>query len=105
MSHFDAPMRYNEKNYLPTWQTWRFVVPRSQPETRTDADAAPDVVASYRGMRERVQIARIEQRMTVADIADHVACDVDTIVAFENGDEILSSELQQRIRRVLRIDP
>lgn len=55
-------------------------------------------------MRERVQIARIDQRMTVSDLADQVGCDVDTIVAFEGGDEILSNDLQKKIRSVLRIE-
>lgn len=99
-------MQQNGKTYLPTWQTWQVVRPltRSQPEVRQGGDIIPSNRDTRQLMRERVQIARIEQRMTVNDVADRVSCDVDTIVAFESGDEILSNDLQKKIRSVLKID-
>lgn len=98
-------MNENGKTYLPTWQTWQVVRPltRSQPEVR-QGEIIPSDRDTRQLMRERVQIARIEQRMTVNDVADRVNCDVDTIVAFESGFEILSNDLQKKIRSVLRID-
>ena len=99
-------MQHNGTTYLPTWQTWVMV---RQQRSRFDGNDTPDAPASSTAdarntLRERVQIARIEQRMTVNDLAARSGCDVDTIVAFECGDEILSADLQRRIRTVLRIE-
>lgn len=98
-------MQYDGTTYLPTWQTWQVVRPhaRSQPEPR-QGEIIPPAQDARQLMRERVQIARIEQRMTVNDLANRVSCEVDTIVAFESGYEILSSDLQKKIRSVLKID-
>ena len=102
-------MQHNGTTYIPTWQTWHMVRHKSRPTQ----DACEDTVTmsgqatrqvTRQAMRERVQIARIDQRMTVSDLADQVGCDVDTIVAFEGGDEILSNDLQKKIRSVLRIE-
>ena len=59
-----------------------------------------------KAMRERVRIARINQGMTESDLAEWVGCDVETIVAFEGGDDdILSNDLQEKIVYKLHTRP
>lgn len=98
-------MQHNGVTYLPTWQIWEMIRPQPRGDAASmDGDETLVNNDSRRAVRERVQIARIEQRMTVNELANRVKCDTDTIVAFECGDEILSEELQRRIRMELRIE-
>ena len=62
-----------------------------------------DVATPTASLRERMQIARIERRMTINDLAQILRCDADTLGDFERGDEVLTEALQRTIRRVLNL--
>ena len=65
--------------------------------------SSEDVTMSTSSLRERMQIARIERRMTIDDLAHALKCDAETLAGFERGDEILPESLQKTIRRVLNL--
>ena len=101
--------------YAPVWQTWNVVraVHTSQPVTNSTSsvDECPkaraprnsEAASSVPSLRERMQIARIERRMTIDDLAQTLKCDADTLAGFERGDEVLTEALQRTIRRVLNL--
>ena len=91
-------MTVRGRTYVPTWQTWSFV--RREAPGATEATPSKDTCPR---LRERMQIARIEQRLTVLELAQRVHCDVETLAAFERGEEILDDTTQRRLRRELKL--
>ena len=87
-----------DKEYRPVWQTWSLSRPRAPTQEPLNASMAERVE-----LRQMVQRARIEQRRSVADLAARVQCDVETLAAFERGDEILGADVQKRLRAVLEL--
>ena len=88
--------------YRHVWLTWNLVrtnAPRLPVESPHQADRARPTAE----LRYRVQMARVERRWSVVDLATRVQCDAETLAAFERGDEVLSGELQQRLRTELEL--
>jgi transcriptional regulator with XRE-family HTH domain len=54
-------------------------------------------------LRERMQIARIQNRLTVHELAQRVRCDVETLAAFERGEGLVADDVQMRIVAALRL--
>jgi ribosome-binding protein aMBF1 (putative translation factor) len=85
--------------YRPLFLTWQLLQPtRAAPPSSAPTSAA---AAAEPPLRQRVQTARIERRWTVAELAQRVRVDEETLAAFERGDEVLASELQRRLRQAL----
>ena len=99
----------NGVTYAPVWQTWNVVRPQATPTStipdkgRSMRPSSEDVGVATSSLRERMQIARIERRMTIDDLANALKCDAETLAGFERGDEILPESLQKTIRRVLNL--
>ena len=88
-------------NYVPVWQTWSLL--RQRPTPSVTADATATMVTRTTDLRERMQIARIQSRLTVHELAQRVRCDVDTLAAFERGEGLVADDVQRRIVAELRI--
>lgn len=89
------------EEYRPVWLTWNLV-----PTTKvaTMRDAIPSVAPRPSSeLRYRVQMARVERRWSVADLATRVKCHTETLAAFERGDEVLHQDLQHRVRTCLEL--
>ena len=88
-------------DYRPVWQTWSMVQPPQRGRTTTEAApaaAAPvSQVDAHEAWRQRIQIARIERRWSIADLASRVQCDVATLAAVERGEEVLDADARQRL--------
>lgn len=52
-------------------------------------------------MRHSLQQLRIQKRMSIAALAETVHCDVETLAAYERGDEVLEATLVKAIERTL----
>tara|TARA_B110001452_G_scaffold130958_1_gene108777 strand:- start:6676 stop:7053 length:378 start_codon:yes stop_codon:yes gene_type:complete len=93
-------------NYVPVWQTWTLLRQRPTPPASTNSSSTTDpmmLVARTQDLRERMQISRIQNRLTVHELAKRVQCDVETLASFERGDGLISDEVQKRIVGELRI--
>lgn len=92
-------------NYVPVWQTWSLLRQRPTPSTSSAAttDEPSTVVARTKDLRERMQIARIQNRLTVHELASRVRCDVETLAAFERGEGLVVGDVQRRIVAELRL--
>ena len=88
--------------YAPVWQTWNLI---RQCPTVASASATASAVApeTAQDLRERMQIARIQNRLTPHALARMVGCDVETLAAFERGEGVVSGDVQARIRAELRL--
>ena len=75
--------------------------PTAPPAAATAPPPAAPPPAAAPSLRHRVQMARIERRWSVTELATRAHCDAETLAAFECGDEVLSAELQQRVRAAL----
>lgn len=95
-------MQINETQYVPVWQTWSLIRSRGSANPAATTGDAPAVVGRN-DLRERMQIARIQNRMTVHDLAQRVQCDVEMLARFERGDGLLPDEVQRRICAEFRI--
>ena len=89
--------------YRPVWLTWNLVRSNAPRRPVESPHPPPDRAPPTAELRYRVQMARVERRWSVADLAARVKCDVETLAAFERGDEVLHGELQQRLRVVLAL--
>ncbi|MEC7000297.1 MAG: hypothetical protein VXX04_00515 [Actinomycetota bacterium] len=107
MSHFDAPndnpIVLDGVVYRPRWQTWSLVTRRVSDIDTPAATRAPEEVSSANVLRERVQIARIDRRLSIVELAAMVQCDADHLAAFERGDGIMDTSTQGRLRRTLGV--
>lgn len=59
--------------------------------------------ANVNRIREDIQVQRIERRMSIRELAERVSCDVDTLAAFERGDDIIDDALKKKIFACLGI--
>lgn len=97
-------MQSGMTQYVPVWQTWNLISTRSRTSTDiSTTSSSTTVVASSRVLRERMQIARIQNRLTVHELAQRVRCDVETLAAFERGEGVVSDEVQARLVSELRL--
>ena len=109
---------YDKSEYRAVWLTWDLVSPSAAGAARaapnkdegkeTARNGAPGTDAFHHEnhrleLRHRSQRARVEKRLSVDDLAVLVRCDSETLAAFERGDEVLSAEHQQRLRKVLEV--
>ena len=83
------------------WQTWTLVSKTPQVETVFEDTAEHSGLQDE--MRYKVQVARIDMRMSVVQLAAAAKCDADTLAGYERGDEVLNSDILARIQRVLRL--
>jgi len=92
-------------NYVPVWQTWSLLRQRPTPSSSSSVatDATSTMVTRTKDLRERMQIARIQNRLTVHELAQRVRCDVETLAAFERGDGLVADDVQRRIVAELRL--
>lgn len=91
-------------NYVPVWQTWSLLRRRPTPSTSSVVtDATTLLVTRTTDLRERMQIARIQNRLTVHELAQRVRCDVETLAAFERGEGLVADDVQRRIVADLRL--
>lgn len=91
-------------DYVPVWQTWSLLRKRPTPSTSSAAtDATTLLVTRTKDLRERMQIARIQNRLTVHELAQRVRCDVETLAAFERGEGLVADDVQRRIVSELRL--
>ena len=90
--------------YAPVWQTWTPVhTPSSRAPSASGTDEGAVSASGVASMRERMQIARIDRRLSIHELACRVKCDAATLAAFERGDEVIDDDLQRRIRTALAL--
>jgi ribosome-binding protein aMBF1 (putative translation factor) len=86
--------------YREAWQTWRPV----QRSVAAASAAPPATVAqATASWRHRAQIARVDRQWSIAELAAHVRCDVETLAAFERGDALLDEPVRRRLADALGI--
>ena len=83
--------------YHEVYQTWHMVRERRSAHGNAESTPAPPPV----DLRFKAQTTRIENQLTVDDLARRIECTGETLAAFERGDEILSPEQLRRLRSVL----
>ena len=93
-----------EELYAPVWQTWTLLRHRPTTSATAATTAGAAVVApTQTTLRERMQIARIQNRLTVHELAQRTGCDVETLASFERGEGVVSDDVQRRICAELRL--
>lgn len=90
-----------DERYVPVWQTWN-VIHVAADSTKV-SESTPSSSSSTIDLRRRMQVARIQRRWSVTDLAARVGCDANLLSAFERGDEILHASMQAAIKDVLQL--
>lgn len=93
------------EKYVRVYQTWSLLnrtpkldkLPSSISTEHSSAPAHPD-------LRHKAQMARVERGLSIQDLSTKVGCSPETLAAFERGDEVLSSDLQQALDNALSLD-
>lgn len=83
--------------WTSVWQTWAFVHPTRETPLETVACGTQRTQT----LREDVQTARIQQRMTVFDLAQKTGIDAEVLGAYERGKTVLDARAQTTLKRVL----
>ena len=91
----------SDVEYQRVWQTWSFCVPHATETKVVEAEFVVDESKSE--MRHKVQKARIECRMALCDLAQQAKCDLETLAAYERGDDVLNGEIMARIMKILNL--
>lgn len=89
------------KRYKEVWQVWELVKP--QAETVLKDVVEQDVLERNNTFRFKMQTARIEKRMSIAELASAVKCEVALLASFERGLEVIDSQMQSELRKILNI--
>ena len=95
--------------YREAWQTWRLVrrgTGGPAGEARPDAAPRPRATSHEQAeasWRHRVQIARVDRQWSIAELAAHVQCDVETLASFECGDALLDEPVRRRLAAALAL--
>lgn len=84
--------------YRKTYQTW--TISRSNNKT-LPSEGLQQTHNSQEKLRHRLQKMRIEKRWSINNLAEAVACDVESIAAYERGDELLSADVLKTMERIL----
>ena len=86
-------------------------VPASTPPHESShATAATDSgaggpTAPLQEWRRKMQTARIQNRWSIADLADHIKSDHESLAGFERGDMVLAGDSLRRLREALSLPP
>lgn len=88
--------------YRPVYQTWRM---HRGGAKRESVPAAEPQQHENRGGEEkdrhRIQKLRIEQRLSIGELARRIKVEPETLAAYERGDAILEAEVVAAMERVL----
>lgn len=85
--------------YRPVYQTWKMI--RPLPSLSSSESAKTTTMATEEKSRHRIQRLRIERRLSISSLADMARCDVETLAAYERGDEVLTEDMLRRLDRIL----
>lgn len=83
--------------YETVWQTWSVVTDARASSTRAESDCAQGTQAFHDDFRLRLQIARIERRWSIADLAQRVRCATEVLASYERGEDVVSADLRRRL--------
>ena len=83
--------------YRPVYQTWKMVRPQYTDTANDPKDITPDETKT----RHRLQQLRIAKRISISSLAEVIKCDVETLAAYERGDEVLHNETLKQLERHL----
>ena len=86
----------SKPHYAPVWQTW-VMMDSSAADHKTPDVEGRSLRPVQHMLREQVQMARIQRRWSIGDLAREVGCPAQTLIDFERGDEILSRDLQVKL--------
>jgi ribosome-binding protein aMBF1 (putative translation factor) len=70
---------------------------------KTQSEDVDNFMRGSDDMRERIQNARIQNRLSLNDLGEKVDLSPECIAAFERGDELLDNDDVQKIMRTLKI--
>ena len=91
-----------DKQYKAVYQTWSMIRPSlGKADPSEEMQPIAFVRSSESKTRHLIQKLRIEKRLTVAALADAVKCDVETLAAYERGDELLNTDMIKQLERYL----
>ena len=89
--------------YIFVYQEWDIMRERpSLPEEKLEK--LPPVSLRHMTFAMRLQEARIKHRLTIQELASRCDLNVSTITLFENGSEVPSPEVANKINEVLSIE-
>lgn len=86
------------KEYGPVWQTWTMASQTSTPQNDTMSNQARPGKCDE---RQLMQTARIKCRMSIADVAQHLGCDANTVAAYERGEGVLPHDIKNKVKKLL----
>lgn len=91
--------------YEEVWQAWSFL---KEEKTSDDSPsslskASEESKTSALEARRKVQMARVERRLSIHDLAKKCNTDSDSISAYEKGDDVLPLDVYEKVLSVLRI--
>ena len=85
--------------YRPVYQTWKMI--RPLPSHASSDAGTSTTMGTEEKTRHRIQRLRIERRLSISSLADMARCDVETLAAYERGDEVLTEDVLRRLDRIL----
>lgn len=90
-----------DDDYRQVWQTWKLVRPKSQVAV---SESTAEVTTVTYEVRFKVQQSRIDQHLSISDLAARIPhCDAQTLAAFEGGTGVLSEIMMRDLCKILNI--
>lgn len=83
--------------YRYAYQTWDLIRNCEKSKTVEVEQEGGGRESKNEDVRQRLQTARIERRISVSDLAGMIECDADALAAFERGERLLPPETMRRL--------
>lgn len=95
----------SDDDYQEVWSTWSITDPIAKSKTNATKRVVQDAptVNVKDEMRFRVQERRIEQCMSITEVAQSIQCDERVLASYERGKLILRDEVIERLRKLFKL--
>ncbi|MBM74316.1 MAG: hypothetical protein CMK59_02850 [Proteobacteria bacterium] len=86
--------------YKPVYQTWKMVRPVYSAGDQEKMDHS-DLAEGK--LRHHFQQQRIGKRLSIAELAEAISCDTETLAAYERGDDLLNADMIKKLKRIFGV--
>jgi ribosome-binding protein aMBF1 (putative translation factor) len=91
----------NLSDYTEVWQTWKLIDGCMESKKESESET-PTINKAGESARKDFQTARIARCISIPELASKVKCDPSKLAGFERGEEVLPSEVMNRLHFILK---
>ena len=87
----------NISEYTEVWQTWKLIDSCAESNQESEGETST-IGKTGESVRKDFQTARIARCISIPELASKVKCDPSKLAGFERGEEVLPSDVMNRLK-------